>query len=457
MSMLVRVALTVLAAAIAAVAQGADSPAGSARPNILLILADDYGLDGVGCYGSDRFKGKTPNLDRLAATGLRFERCYSTPLCGPTRCQLTTGRYPFRTGGLTNQVAGRPSSQQEPSVAKLLKQAGYATGHAGKWRQMGETPSDWGYDEYLTDPTAGGWYWQTNYTTNGKLVQLDKEAYIPDLVQKFAVDFMTRHRDRPFFFYYATHLVHGPILRTPDTKPDAGSALYDDNVAYLDKQVGQLVAELDRLKLREKTLILFSGDNGTARASGTIGGRQIHGQKGTMLEGGSRVPLIADWQGTTSAGKVCKDLVDFSDFFATLAELAGAKPPSGVTFDSHSFAPQLRGQPGTPREWIFVQLGRRWYVRDDGWKLTESGELFDMRDAPFVEKPVAADAQDAGGAEARKRLQGVLDKLDPASGKTDVGREKVRKPKAERKRKRAAEGDGEPGAKPRAKKAKPQT
>ncbi len=392
-------------------------PAPAKRPNIVFILADDYGLDGVGCYGSDRYK--TPNIDALAKTGIRFETCYSTPLCGPTRCQFITGRYPFRTGGLTNQAAGRPSPRDEPSIAKTLKAAGYATCHVGKWRQMGATPGDWGFDEYVTDPTAGGYYWEKSYTKNGQLVKSDKEIYYPDVAHDFAIDFIARHRDKPFFLYYSSHLVHGPILRTPDSAPGAKAAgnLYADNVAYLDKQVGKLVAELDRLGLRENTLVLFSADNGTARSSGTIGGRQINGAKGSMWEGGARVPLIANWKGTTPEGKVCKDMVDFSDFFVTFAELAGAKPPEGVVLDGRSFAPQLRGQPGTPREWIFVQLGNHWYVRDKGWKLNQAGELFDMKDAPFVEKPVPADTQDADALAARKRLQAVLDNLNPAAGK----------------------------------------
>jgi arylsulfatase B/arylsulfatase I/J len=132
----------------------------AARPNIVFILADDYGLDGVGCYGSDRHKERTPNIDALAAGGIRFERCYSTPLCGPTRCEIMTGRYPFHTGGLTNPTAGRPVPQDEYPLARVLKDAGYDTCHVGKWRQMGLTPADWGFGEYVTDPTAGGYYWQ---------------------------------------------------------------------------------------------------------------------------------------------------------------------------------------------------------------------------------------------------------------------------------------------------------
>jgi arylsulfatase A len=427
-----------LASSLAALALAAPLCAEpAARPNILFILSDDVGLDCAGCYNSDRFKGKTPILDQLAESGARFTQCYSMPLCGPSRCTINTGRYTFRSGGTSNQNAGQPSFQNEPALARTLKQAGYATGMAGKWRQMGATPGDWGFDEWLTDPTAGGWYWQKSFTANGKLIEHKQEVYGPDSCMQFTLDFIRRHRDQPFYFYYPTHLIHGPILKTPDSK--AGTKdYYEDNVAYLDKQVGQLVAELDKLGLREKTLIVFTGDNGTARFGAdrsTLGGRRINGQKGTMLEGGSRVPLIVNWKGTLAGGKVLNDLVDFSDFFATFAEVAGAKMPEGVTFDSRSFAPQLRGEKGTPREWIYVQLGGRWYVREQGYKLTQSGELFDMSEAPFLEKPVTAEAGDAAKA-ARARLQAVLDQLNPAAGKNSTADE-AKEGKAGKKKKKA--------------------
>lgn len=390
------------------------------KPNIIFILADDLGLDGVGCYGSDLFKGKTPNLDKLAVTGMRFTQCYAMPLCGPSRCTINTGRYGFRTGGMTNPAAGLPSFKEEPSIARTLKQAGYATGMAGKWRQMSDTPGDWGFDEWLTDPNAGGWYWKTNYIKNGQDVTTQQEVYCPDVCMDFTLDFMRRHREQPFYFYYPTHLVHGPILHTPDSKSDTTN-FYEDNVVYLDKQVGQIVAELDKLGLREKTLIVFTGDNGTAKFGvdqSIINGRKINGMKGTLLEGGSRVPLIANWKGTTPGDRVSNDLVDFSDFYATFAALAGAKMPEGVAFDSRSFASQLLGKKGTPRDWVFVQLGDKWYVRNQGFKLTQSGELFDMSDAPFVEKAIAAGTEDTAAAAARQHLQAALDKLSPGSGKT---------------------------------------
>ena len=326
-----------------------------------------------------------------------------------------------------------PSFKDEPSLARTLKQAGYVTGMAGKWRQMGDTPGDWGFDEWLTDPTAGGWYWKTSYTKNGQLVETKQDVYCPDVCLDFTLDFSggTASSRSTSTTRRTSSTARSCARRTASpTRKD----FYEDNVAYLDKQVGQLVAELDKLGLREKTLIVFTGDNGTARFGADrslINGRKINGQKGSMLEGGSRVPLIASWKGTMPAGKVLNDLVDFSDFFATFAELAGAKMPEGVTFDSRSFAPQLRGEKGTPRDWVFVQLGAKWYVREQGFKLTQSGELFDMSDAPFVEKPVAAGDKTRRPRPPGHRLQGVLDKLSPASGKTPQkrqGRSPARRP-----------------------------
>jgi arylsulfatase A len=396
------------------------------KPNIVFILADDLGIDGVGCYGSDKYKTQTPNIDALARTGVRFEACYSTPLCGPSRCLLMTGRYGFRTGGLNNDSWRKdgpgPTAKGEHPMARLLKERGYKTCQTGKWRQVGETPKDWGFDEYCTDNTATGWYWRKSYIKNGETIQLDPAAYCPDIVHNFAVDFINRHKDGPFFVYYAPHAVHLPMERTPDSKPGTTDEkeLYADNLAYLDKQVGLLVKELDRLNLREKTLIVFSGDNGTvARFEVPIGGRSVQGHKGQLMEGGSRVPLIANWKGVAPEGKVVKDLIDFSDLYPTFAEVAGARMPEGLTFDGVSFAPQVRGEAGKPREWVYVQLGQHWYVRSQDWKLTEAGNLFDMKDAPFVEKPVPASSTDPAARAGREKLQKVLDTLKPASGKVD--------------------------------------
>ena len=413
----------------------------ASKPNIIFILADDLGLDGVSCYGSDIHK--TPNIDKLATSGTRFETCYAAPLCGPSRCALMTGRYAFRTGGLQNHSwgAGGPGalSKDEQPMAKLLKQAGYATCESGKWRQVGETPKDWGFDEYCTDPTAGGWYWKDSYEKNGVQVSAPG-SYNPDIIHAFSIDFIRRHKDGPFFLYYAMHLVHKPTLHTPLSPPADGPERYQDNIAYMDKQVGEIVAELEKLGISGKTLVMFSGDNGTAAGyPSPLHGRMINGCKASMFEGGSRVPLIASWPGTTPAGKVSKDIVNFTDMLSTFVELGGGQLPTDFKYDSRSIAPQLRGETGCPREWAYVQLGAKWFVREQGWKMNQAGELFDMSDAPFVEKPVAASADTEVSKAARVRLTAVLAELNPSGGKTDgAGSSKQEKGKKAGKRKNKA-------------------
>jgi arylsulfatase A len=337
-----------------------------------------------------------------------------------------TGRYAFRTGATNQDATGEMKPSAETMMPKVLKPAGYVSAAVGKWGQLPLGPSEFGFDEYLKF-TGSGVYWNTQekgktYVVNGETRTLRDKEYMPDVMHQFATDFITKHRDTPFYLYYSLSHVHAEILPTPDSAPNSKD-IYADNVAYMDRLVGRLVAELDRLHLREQTLIVFFGDNGTAagRASrATIGGRPLAGAKGSMLEGGALVPLIVNWPGTTPAGRISRNLIDSTDFLPTFAELAGAPLPKR-TIDGRSFLAQVRGQQGTPREWIFVELARMWYVREAGWKLTQTGELFDMSDAPFTEKPVAAGTTDPAAVAARARLKAVLDTLNPAGGILDQG------------------------------------
>jgi arylsulfatase A len=411
------------------------------KPNIIFILADDLGINGVSCYGADTYQ--TPNIDRLAQGGLRFTHCYSTPLCGPSRCLLMTGRYAFRTGMTGNDSGPLIKPDKEIMMPRVLKAAGYVTAQAGKWSQLPLQPADFGFDEYLRFKGSGT-YWNTQergkeYTLNGKQVTLRDKEYLPEVMHHFVVDFMTRHKDRPFYLYYSMSHIHSDILRTPDSAPESKD-LFKDNIVYMDKLVGKLVAELEQLKLRENTLILFAGDNGLVSGEtprSTVNGKVLCGFKGNMQEGGSLEPFIANWPGVTPAGKVLTDLVDFSDFYPTIAEAAGAKLPAGVTLDGRSIVPQLRGQPGKTRETIFVELGRHWFVREMNWKLNEAGELFDMTGAPFTETLVATNTANAAAIAARKRLQAELDRLNPAGGILDPGDGSGRHAKNVRKEKNA--------------------
>ena len=392
-------------------AQPADKSAPD-KPNIIFILADDYGITGAGSYGGIY---KTEHLDALAKGGIRFDYCFSMPLCAPTRAACMMGRYGFRTGVVDNGSGGKASPDKEITIAGLLRQAGYSTAIAGKWHQLTQlgTPQQagkWGFDEFLVwDKAKGERYWQPAYNKNGTMLSVTEKDYGPDLLHEFVIDFITRHQNTPFFIYYPMVLVHGPILRTPDSSPDSRNLLAD-NLLYMDKLLGKLVADLERLKLRQKTLIVFVGDNGCVR-EGTLNGRLIDGAKGSMKEGGSRVPLIVSWPGTAPAGKTCANLVDVTDLFPTLAEIAGVPLPAGVTIDGHSFALQIKGKAGKPRQWVYVQLGDRWYVRDERWKLYNDGTLANMKNAPYEEILCLADKQTAKEKEARKNLQAVLRSL----------------------------------------------
>ncbi len=415
-----------MAAANAVVRDLVASQAPSARkPNIMFVLADDLGIGGVGCYGADKFK--TPNIDKLAREGTRYTHGYTAPLCGPSRSCILTGRYAFRTGATNQDATGQMEPSVETFLPKYLKPAGYFTASVGKWGQLPLGPAEFGFDEHLKFKGSGV-YWNTQangktYTVNGKVKALRDKEYLPDVMHNFLVDFITRHRNDPFYVYYSMSHVHAEILPTPDSRPDSKD-LYADNIAYMDKLVGKMIAELERLKLRDNTLVIFVGDNGTGGAwadESTIGGRRLSGEKGSMLEGGAHVPWIVNWPGRTPSGKVSDQMVDSTDFVPTFAELAGAKLPENKVLDGVSFAPQIYGRKARTREWIFIELARNWYVREQAWKLNQAGQLFDMKNSPFEEPMVPADTKDPAAIGARTRLSAALARLNPAGGIMDEG------------------------------------
>lgn len=393
------------------------------KPNIIFILADDLGIGNISCYGADNFK--TPNIDKLASTGMRFTHGYTAPLCGPSRALILTGRQPFRTGTTNQDRVGKLDPAKEICIPSVLKTAGYTSIMVGKWSQFPLQPSDFGFDEYLRFQ-ASGKFWNTqpsnqSYTQSGKIVPLNNGEYLPDVMHNQVVDFIAKNKNNPFFAYYSMSHVHGEILPTPDSKPDSKD-LYTDNINYMDKLVGKLIKALDSLKMRENTLIVFMGDNGTAAegaAKTTINGKKLSGKKGDMLECGSLVPWIVNWKGVVKPGKILNDLVDATDLMPTFAALAGAKLPENVILDGKSFAPQLKGEKGTPREWIFMELGNQWYVREEKWKLNRANELFDMGNAPFEEILIPADSKDETAMSARQRLSAVLKSINPEGGIID--------------------------------------
>jgi len=423
----------------------------AAPPNIVYILADDLGFAEVSCNGADLLR--TPRIDALAAGGMRFTRFYTSPLCGPSRAQILTGRYPFRTGAVSQDACKsviRTGEKAEVMLPSVLKQAGYATAMIGKWGQLtpSGTPAEWGFDHDFHFK-GSGMYWNSRtarplsddgevrgdpdtYVVDGKTVAVKDGEYIPDLLHADAVRWLEARRGGPFFLYYSLSHIHGDILPTPDSAPapakegksERRRRLYRDNVAYMDKLVGKLVDELERMKLRDGTLIVFMGDNGSAKnnaETATIGGRRVVGEKGSMKEGGALVPFIVSWPGVTPAGKVSSDVADSSDLLPTFADVAGVATPAGRVIDGRSLVSRFKGGAASSRTWAFCQLSNSFYVREADWKLDQAGVLHDMRGAPFSEVAVPPGSGGAEADAARRRLAEALAGLNPSAGVRDVG------------------------------------
>ena len=394
----------------------------TAKPNIIFILADDLGIGDLSCYGSD--SNKTPIIDQFAKTGIQFKNAYTAPLCGPSRAMILTGRYAFRTGGVNQDMVTRIKPENEILIPSVLKTAGYTSAMVGKWSQFSLTPKNFGFDDYLTF-SGSGIYWAKEKKKAEQYLENDVEkqlgnSYMPDIMHNHLINFISTNKNNPFFLYYSMVHVHALIQPTPDSKE--GSDIYADNTAYMDKLIGKLLHALDSMKLRDNTLIVFMGDNGTANKyanRSTINGKKLSGQKGSMLECGSLVPTIASWPSKIAANKVSTSLIDASDLLPTFADVAGAKLPSKTIIDGKSFLPLLLGEKADTKDWIFIELGNKWYVRNNKWKLTRENELYDMSNAPFKEKLVTNYANNKEATQAYQSLKTALDKLNPAGGILD--------------------------------------
>ena len=401
------------------------------RPNILFIMADDLGKEWLSCYGSECHQ--TPNLDRLATGGIRFENVYATPLCTPTRHLLLTGRYPFRTGWTKHHDAPRWGGQyfdwnREITFARVLRSAGYATAIAGKWqindlRTHPRALQRHGFDEHCVwtgfetgnRPSAER-YFDPFIQHNGKR-GTHKGAFGPDVFADFLIDFMARHKDRPFLAYYPMVLPHTPFTKTPHNTETTAKEfeLAPGMFDYVDYQVGRLIETLDELNIRDRTIVFFTTDNGTVKGvQGRARGRLVDGGKMTLTEAGICVPFIVNGPQRLPAGRVCDELIDFSDIFPTLIDLAGAELPRGTALDGRSFADVLQGRaPGPPgRQWIFSQLGQDRVARDKRFKLYSDGRFYDIA-ADFLEQHDLRDSNEAHIATARTRLTAILKSLPP--------------------------------------------
>ncbi|MBC7350823.1 MAG: sulfatase-like hydrolase/transferase [Thermogutta sp.] len=403
-----------------AVAVGPDT----GRPNIILILADDLGYETIGANGGTSYR--TPRLDALAATGVRFERCYVQPLCTPTRVQLMTGQSNAR-----NYLRFGVIDPNVTTFAHLFERAGYATGIVGKW-QLGrepDLPHRLGFHEF--------YLWQhtrrpPRYANPGlEIMGVERDynngEYGPDLLHQFACDFISRHKDEPFLLYYPMTLTHAPYQPTPDS-PDwdphaVGEQVnhhprhFGEMVEYMDKLIGKLVDHVESLGLRNRTLIIFLGDNGTGGGiRSKMGDREIVGGKGRTTDAGMHVPLIVNGPGLVQSGKVCDDLIDSTDIFPTICEAAGIPIPADLVLDGRSFWPQLCGKPGKPREWIYCWYSPRLsndltaieFAFNKQFKLYKDGRFFDIVNDPGEKSPLNVNSLTGEAAPSYQVLLSVL-------------------------------------------------
>lgn len=398
-------------------------------PNIVFFLVDDLGWRDLGCFGSTFYE--TPNIDAMAAGGMRFTQAYAAnPVCSPTRASIMTGKYPTRLGITTyiDQAGGNqpenwdrntpflpaPYSDRMPleevTIAEALKEAGYATFFAGKWHlgPEGYWPEDQGFDVNKGGIERGGPYGGNKYFSpygNPRLDDGPEGEHLPDRLAGEAAQFIADHQDQPFFTYISFYSVHTPLMAREDLQEKyeakreeapAGAwgtelgrqvrlvqnhAVYAGMVEAVDLAVGKVLDQLDALGLTDNTIVFLMSDNGGLSTSEghPTSNLPLRAGKGWLYEGGIREPMIVRWPGVAEAGSVCETPVISTDFYPTILEAAGLPPRPQQHLDGHSLVPLLRGEPSLDREalfWHFPHYGNQGarpgaVIRQGPYKLIE--------------------------------------------------------------------------------------
>ena len=394
-------------------------------PNVILIMSDDLGFEGLSANGSLRYS--TPRIDDLAARGIRFEHCYVTPICTTSRVQLMSGIDTSRS-----YEAFTYMNPAYYTFGHMFQDAGYATCMAGKWQLNGDVyrmpgwndlgrPQQAGFDETCSWYVAEGGtsrYGDPMLSINGAPAEVMAGEYGPDVANAFVLDFIDRHHDDRFFVYYPMILPHAPFERTPDSPVTSvtGDDFFTDMVHYMDKLVGQVVDKIDTLGIAENTIIIYMSDNGTdtriVNQATTYG--NVNGGKTMMTDAGTRVPMTAWWKGHSETGTVSDALINLTDFFPTFADAISFTDQGSLNLEGHSFYPLMVGDTNfVPRETTFVHYDARWFVgsqyrgrwaRTQQYKLYEvgsgirSGLLYDVQTDRLEQSPLPeplTQAQDA--------------------------------------------------------------
>lgn len=415
---------------------------GASRPNVVLIMSDDQGFGDLGCHGNPKIR--TPNLDRFAREATELQYFYVCPVCAPTRSSLLTGRYNYRTGAIDTYLGRALMYPEEVTLAQMLGAAGYRTGIFGKWH-LGDNypmrPQDKGFHETLvlkgggigqpSDPPGGSSYFDPILQHNGK--QITTKGYCSDVFTDAACRFIESNREKPFFVYLPFNAPHAP-LQVPESDyqeykkmnlalsefPKTGFPIqgkYDADqtakvfgmITNLDRNVGRLLAKLDELKLTEDTIVIFMTDNGPQQPRYTAG---LHGRKGTVYDGGIRVPFFIRWPKAFPGGRKLDAVAAHIDLVPTLLESCGVEKPAQVKLDGMSLLHVFKGQrPDLPDRTLFFQWHRgdrperyrACAVRTPQWKLVQPVgmgaaafdgkprfELYDMKLDPYEQHDLAA-------------------------------------------------------------------
>ncbi|MGE3308730.1 MAG: sulfatase [Limisphaerales bacterium] len=399
----------------------AASAGNAGRPNFVVILADDLGYGDLGCYGHPTIR--TPNLDRMAAEGMRFTDFYSAAeVCTPSRAALLTGRYAVRSGMAHDRFRVlRPRSTgrlpgSEMTLPQALKGVGYATGMVGKWHlgvwsiDPAGHPRRYGFDSFFglphsndMDPAPGApsgapgrpdqdpaWWNSPLYRNEEIESRPADQTQLTRLYTEEAQRFIRGHKDKPFFLYFAHSFPHVPLFASARFRGTSRRGLYGDVVEELDWSVGQILETLRTEGLATNTLVLFSSDNGPWLIMDQQGGSAglLRDGKGSTWEGGMRVPGIAWWPGTVRAGAVHAGFASLLDVFPTVLGFAGVVPPAERMLDGADIAGVLRGNEARPERAFFFYRGARIFaVRKDRWKMHLMTQKGYRQPAPEVHEP----------------------------------------------------------------------
>ncbi|MDH7481284.1 MAG: sulfatase [Armatimonadota bacterium] len=385
------------------------------KPNFIFILMDDMGWADLGCYGNTFHE--TPNIDKLASQGIKFTNAYSAcPVCSPTRASILTGKYPARIG-LTDWIPGHnfpwaklkpPAFHQELpleeiTIAETLKRAGYATANIGKWHlgKEGYYPERHGFDLNFGGTNKGSppsYFYPYNIPT----ISSGKEGeYLTDRLTDEAEKFIEKNKDKPFFLYMPHFAVHTPLQAKKEyvskyeakPKPKDGqyNPVYAAMIQSVDESVGRIMAKLDELGIADNTVVIFNSDNGGyVKATSNA---PLRAGKGTLYEGGIRDPLIVRWPGKVKEGSICNEVVTSTDYYRTICEIAGVKPPENQPIDGVSIVSLLKQTGGINRKAVYWHYPHyhpggtspAGAIRCGDWKLIEYFEdgrieLYNLKD-----------------------------------------------------------------------------